>query len=430
MDSDFHYYGTGTAALQAGFTPHDATLIGNVAQYVDWFNNDYWSFWRMVDAQGNPIKNAKDQPYQYEFPQLSVQRIDWKMVHDYEYNIWNAFHFPPGNLPYQTDNGGWQQAFCEQHVIRQTNLGEGEVDKLCRPFSKFALDLINDTITQFKALSAASGDDLAQLAAQLLAPRERCPVNDGKKLALYFLGVRMHVLADTWAHQDFTGEPNERINAAGFLNYVYAKDQAGEYQETTWTGTIWVLGKDTDCAAAPRGIGSKACAGHGQMGHFPDYSWLHFKYPAAWLPEGTTSHHRDNPKEYNEAWSWLSFVMGLCNGQKSDSDLPESVASDIEEVMNTWHHLSNQELVAIEKSEELWRKTALGKSLPDRWDPEERKPLGLYDGLATTRHSYIHVVQDSTLHYMETAAAMHYQFCVNWCANNPEYSWRPAPPKN
>ena len=103
MDSDFHYYGTGMAALAAGYNGTQATLLANVAQYVDWFNSDYWSNWHIVDRRGKRINKSK-----YAYPQLSVQTIDWKMMTDYDKNIWNAFHFPPGNVAYPKAGGrGW-----------------------------------------------------------------------------------------------------------------------------------------------------------------------------------------------------------------------------------------------------------------------------------------------------------------------------------
>ncbi len=429
MDSDFHYYGTGTAALQAGFNNTEATTIANVAQYVDWFDSDYWSYWRMVDHWGIPVKDSNGKQYRYEYPQLSVQKIDWKMAVDYDKNIWNAFHFPPGNLPYAGPSSGWQKNFQLHHVVRNTNLSTADANKLCRPFSQFALDMINDTVSKYRLIRNKSGPELAAIISNWVAPRVRCPVTDGAKLALYLLGVRMHILSDTWAHQDFTGEGNYNINGAGRQNYVFAKDAQGNYQQTTWTGTIWALHDDTDCAAAPNTGTDNTAAGHGQMGHYPDYSWLTFKYPAAWLPKGTEYLERENPGQYNQAWSWINFVMGLCSGQNNDTHIPKETPADIVDVMATWHRLSTTRLEAVPASEALWRSQTAARQMPYRWDPETRKPLGLYDGLATTRYGYINVVQDSTLHCMETAAAIHYQFCVDWLKANPNYSWVPWQPK-
>ncbi len=429
MDSDFHYYGTGSAAIEAGFADADSTLIANVAQYVDWFGSDYWSNWRIVKGDGSPIIGPGRQAFRYKYPQLSVQKIDWKMAVDYDPNIWNTFHFPPGNVTYDVAQNGWQKTFRDRHEVRTTRLGPADVNKLCRPYSKFALDMILDTLHNFEQLSNRGGSDLSSLIEHLVAPRVRCPATDGRTLALYLLGLRIHVLSDTWAHQDFTGEPKYAINGAGQLNDVYAQDANGTYQKSTWTGTVWALRDDTDCAAAPFPGTDRTAAGHGQLGHYPDYSWLKFRYPAPWLPTGSTTHERDNPKEYDEAWSWISFVMGLCNGTKREADKPSEVPGDIRQVMRVWHPLSTGALTAVPASEACWRTTVHGSRIPTRWVPEHREELGLRGGLAATRFGQIDVVQDSPLHYMELAAAIHYQFCVDWLARNREHTWRPWAPR-
>ncbi|MCG8551153.1 MAG: hypothetical protein MI799_12190 [Desulfobacterales bacterium] len=431
MDSDFHYYGTGTAALAAGFSEKDSITIANVAQYHDWFHSDYWSYWYIVDDKGKKVKDSSGNSYHYEYPQLTSQNLDWKMIADYNGNIWTPFHFPPGNVKYTVDGsdagakGSWKSVFNAHHIVQKTRLDSGNTSKLCRPFSRFAMDMIEDTVKQYNELSGADGDELANKISALVAPRRRCPVTDGRKLAIYLLGIRLHVLSDTWAHQDFTGSINKEVNGAGLVNDVYIRDENGEYRLASWTGTIYVFHDDTDSAAAPNVIKNP---GHGQLGHLPDYSWAHFKYPASWLPEEENYHIRDNPGEYKNAWSWLSHTMKLCRGDLTDDQIqnePAQPPQDISKVIETYHPLSTKALTAVPASEELWKKTALGKKLPERWIIEEREKLGLHDGLASTRYGWINVRQNSTLHCMETAAAIHYQFCVDWAAkhNDNGYSW-------
>ncbi|NJL59952.1 MAG: hypothetical protein HC887_10235, partial [Desulfobacteraceae bacterium] len=48
MDNDFHYYGTGTAALAAGFNKQQADKIAKAAIFVDYFDSHYWSNWAIV----------------------------------------------------------------------------------------------------------------------------------------------------------------------------------------------------------------------------------------------------------------------------------------------------------------------------------------------------------------------------------------------
>lgn len=158
------------------------------------------------------------------------------------------------------------------------------------------------------------------------------------------------------------------------------------------------------------------------MGHYPDYSWLMFKYPAAWLPKDQDILERDNPTEYNQAWKWLSYAMSLCLDEQG---MPQDTPEEIIDVMSHWHELNCTKLEAVSKSEDLWRETTLGKKLPTRWNPMDREEFGLYDGLAVTRHGYINVVQDSRLHYMELASAIHYQFCYEHFQYS-HYTWKPA----
>jgi len=437
MDSDFHYYGTGTAALAAGFSEEESTLIANVAQYHDWFHSDYWSNWYLVDKEGAAVKDPGGSQYHYVYPQLTAQKLDWKMVVDYDASVWTPFHFPPGNVASPADSknsqgkDGWKNTFASHHQVRKTGLGPDDSCQLCRPYSQFAMDMLADTIEQFNQLSNATGSDLEQKTATLLGDRKRCPVSDGKQLALYLLGIRLHVLSDTWAHQDFTGADSAAVNGAGIENNVYAKNAQGEYKLTQWVGTLDLLHADTDCSAAPN-KGSNP--GHGQLGHLPDYSWITMKYPASWLPAGQEYHERENPTQYVEAWSWVSQAMKLCRGALSDAQIksePEPTPDELSRTLSTFHVLSTTASTVIPASEKLWQQTALGKKLPERWSPENRKALGLYNGLAVTREGYINVVKDSTLHCMETAAAIHYQFCVEWAKKNQAAypSWKLATPK-
>lgn len=57
MDSECHYFGTGTAATASGCDSNDAQLIAFAAQFVDWFDSDYWSrkLWKPETcARGGP----------------------------------------------------------------------------------------------------------------------------------------------------------------------------------------------------------------------------------------------------------------------------------------------------------------------------------------------------------------------------------------
>jgi hypothetical protein len=245
-------------------------------------------------------------------------------------------------------------------------------------------------------------------------------------------------LADTWAHQDFAGEGNQAINAIGRKDTVTAKGKNGKFQKTVWTGVPWALRNNTDCAAGPDAAlgGDLVSTGHAQIGYYPDYSCLTYKYSPAWLPKGARFLVRNNPKEYIEAWSWLSHVMGVCLRKTTEDDLPAASPREIEAAISKWRKLSTKESRAFKDSEQCWKNASPGKIVHDamytaeQWPKLDGAALGLFDGVALTRYGTSNVKKDSTLHYMETASSVHYQFCVNWLAANPKYSWVPSMPKS
>lgn len=445
MDTDFHFYGTATAAVHAGFSGQEATLIANAAEFVDFFNSDYWSYWSLKNEQQQEVVKIS-------YPHLSCQTIDWKMIGDYDEDLWNAFHFPPGNRAHDESEvlsqywgkeplPVWITDFKQYFKSRETNLTPSKKPLLCRPFSPFALHMMLDTIAKYREITTAKSSEIDPILKRYLGNVPYAPVKDPKKLALVLLGVRMHVLADTWAHQDFSGIASKEINGAGTLNYVYASTGSPDILEnTSWKGTLWVIAEDTDCAAAPNAPGNAACRGHGQMGHFPDYSWLKFIYPAAWLKQGGYL-FRDNPQQYRQAWYWLRTLMASCLGGgyellENKHNQPCALPDDILNCIDTPHALDDTKLFAIAESEQLWRKTELAKQLKEhqRWnrnaghfDELHRKELGVIDGLPTTRYGTVNISQNSTLHLMEMASAIHYQWCVQWAEEHPEFQWIPQP---
>ncbi len=125
-----------------------------------------------------------------------------------------------------------------------------------------------------------------------------------------------------------------------------------------------MLDQDTDCSTPPEmnWAGDRAFPGRGQQGYVPDYSWLKYKYRPAWSASGRFL-KRDNPKEYSEAWSWLSFVMGLCNGNVKANELPSNTPSAIQGVLGKWRSLNTSKNVAIHDSEKHWEKAPSIKKL-------------------------------------------------------------------
>lgn len=374
------------------------------------------------------------------------------MVGDYDQDLWNAFHFPPGNKHHSDDENltkylgnldvpDWVADFKASLQLRETNLAPSTKPLLCRPYSPFALHMALDTIAKYRELSNANATDLPDILRKYLGHTSHVAPKDAKSLALMLLGIRMHVLADTWAHQDFSGVASKEINGAGTLNYVYATKENQQILEgTNWKGTLWVFSEDTDCAAAPNAPGSAACRGHGQMGHFPDYSWQKFVYPAAWLKDGGYL-LRDNPLQYKQAWYWLRCILSSClkdeaTNSEHNRNPVSVIPQGIKTCIDTYHQLDDSKLFAVGESEQLWRKTALAAELNEnrRWNNNsgsfndtQRQLLGVIDGLPTTRYGTVNISQNSILHLMELASAIHFNWCVEWAREHPEFQWSPNP---
>lgn len=215
MNGDFHFYGTGTAAMAAGLNAEEAKIVANAAEFVDYFiGYYYWSNWEIV-------KDDSKKPtvlFKIEFPQLTAQSPGACAIpYNYNPDIWLAFHFPPGNkTPVSKQFSGemavLQKRYLQKFVLRDVNSNVKNKSQLCRPYSQFVIDMISDTIKTYQSIKTAP--NLKETIGKYISPYERY-ISDAiprDKLALIFLGIRLHILADTWAHQDFTGFDDESIN--------------------------------------------------------------------------------------------------------------------------------------------------------------------------------------------------------------------------
>ncbi|NJL60055.1 MAG: hypothetical protein HC887_10865 [Desulfobacteraceae bacterium] len=244
-------------------------------------------------------------------------------------------------------------------------------------------------------------------------------------------------MADTWAHQDFTGGQSPEINGAGYLNWVYADFQRfEEFQEATFKNTVkkwFFMGDDNDCAAAP--LGSPGFKGHGQMGHYPDYGWLRIIYPPAWIKDSGYL-LRNNPQQFTEAWKELAWVMSVCNsGNVLSGNI--TIDPDIRDAIRKKIPLSTTTLQAIKNSQNNWKdNTKKGSQLLPLDETSLRKygTLGVQGDwlgeLANTRLGTVNVREGSYLHMFELAAAIHYQWCVRWSQAHPYYFWKIKPERD
>lgn len=153
MQEDFHYYATYCAAHLAGYEVEECREISYCAQLVDPCSK---TFLKVLDA---PLSAAMTQ-LQLE---LMEARTDLVGLQDIT-RIWSSFHFLPSDL--HADPG--KRGRWYRHKYRL----------ICGPNG----ELLADTV------------ELARVRGTQA------------------VGLAMHVLADTWAHQHFAGTPSLVIN--------------------------------------------------------------------------------------------------------------------------------------------------------------------------------------------------------------------------
>ncbi|NOI58458.1 DUF6765 family protein [Vibrio coralliilyticus] len=256
MDYDFHYYGTKTAALLAGWSAEEAEEIAEAALFIDYC--DWKNFGYDIDGNGKYVV------YTAQFNDLYTN-TDLKA----DPSIWVPFHFLPGNYNYHNADPNFRTRNTKDSLDKVSG-------SLCRPYSYLALKMIDhtrDVINQHKLTGKAK---------------------------TYWIGARMHILADTWAHQDFSGlSDSELNNIAGDIEFF-------DYKEKRFLDlTQWPMFTKEDTKASPNMLSS---VGHGNAGHLPDISWGQYRYRPNWANENVVL-FRDNRVKFREAFMKLTEVL-------------------------------------------------------------------------------------------------------------------------
>ena len=263
MNADFHYYATYCASLIAGYSNEEAEKIAYSANFVDCCTMT------MLKKCGAPTSAATTQS-QLELADFTTDILG---LHEIT-RIWASFHFLPGDL-YAPCKKGWRNYKNKYRLI-------------CKPNG----ELLKDTVMLAKGGS------------------------------LEAIGVAMHILADTWAHQNFAGTPSLVINNTD--SHVYEVLDGKDYQITfshnpgrkddiegrKYTNSLY-SGKET----------SIMNLGHGRMGHLPDLSFIKYKYLPAWGSWNELV--KDNPSDYFKAFAQMVYALKFYRGINSEFKLNE-----------------------------------------------------------------------------------------------------------
>ena len=259
MQIDFHYYATYCAAFIAGYTHEECLAICYSAQFTDCCTRTLLSTIKAPES-------AATTQLQLE---MMDARTDIVGLQDIT-RIWASFHFLPRDLRADVNKG--------------SRLYKAKYRLICGPNG----DLLLKTV------------DLA------------------KDKSLQAVGIAMHVLADTWAHQYFAGTPSQVINNTDYWFYELIPE--GEsFRERTITFRHNPAGKDD----LEKGVftntvyqieeNSVMSLGHGRAGHLPDYSFMRYKYLPAWGDYEAVL--KDNPSDYYNAFCQMVYAMKYLRGE-------------------------------------------------------------------------------------------------------------------
>ena len=258
MNKDFHYYGTYSAAILAGHSHEEALRIARSAFFVDLCTK--------------PILNSVGAPIEAATTMLAMEMADAGsdiLSQQDVTRIWASFHFLPGDLYSKREKCG-KQYMQKYHLI-------------CKPNG----DLLVDTVTQVK----------------------------GKSLEA--TGLAMHVLADTWAHQNFAGTPSRVINDTNYHFFEVLPDGSERpvrFNSNPATPDDLEKGSFTNSMHQSNET-SVMNLGHGRAGHLPDYSFMRYKYLPAWADYEEV--FKDNPSDFMHAYRQMVYAMKFLKGERA-----------------------------------------------------------------------------------------------------------------
>lgn len=254
MNPDFHYYATYCAAFLAGYSHEECIDIAYSDQLVDLCTKTFLS------SLNAPLSAATTQ-FKLE---LMDTRTDIIGLQDIT-RIWSSFHFLPRDLNAEP------KCKCSKGYRNKYRL-------ICGPNGV----LLRDTVR------LAGHKDLQAV------------------------GIAMHILADTWAHQHFAGTPSLVINNTN--SYFYELFPEGDgYREKKMTFRHSVsMPDDITESIYTNSIYSKdensiMNLGHGRAGHLPDYSFIRYKYLPAWGQYEELV--KDNPSDYWHAFCQMVYAL-------------------------------------------------------------------------------------------------------------------------
>lgn len=263
MDINFHYFAVKTLAVAAGFPEEEAQIIAQYSQYVDDFNwIDY------IPCNNIPeyiLDEFKDVVADEEMGIINPVTTGFESMWDYLYIYMergqkftcSAFHFIPNE---KADN----------YV---------------------------DIPTQPASLSPAKSSIITHLLSETKRSLET--TSQRRKLYLLQLGMYLHIFADTYAHQGFSGYESE-IN-----KYRVTSLKNNLTGESFGDSTISKITNTYRCFSP--------AIGHARVGHYPDLTYMSFGMTNK---DGMTTYRNNTDVFLNAAKQIFEFLV-KCKPQES-----------------------------------------------------------------------------------------------------------------
>lgn len=262
MQEDFHYYATYCAAFIAGYSHKESLDICYAAQMVDCLSA---TFLKKIKA---PLAAATTQT-QIELANSEVDLLGLQNIT----RIWSSFHFLPYDLYVK--------------IPKRPKYYMNKYRLICKPNG----DLV------VKTVELAKDKDLTSV------------------------GLAMHVLADTWAHSYFAGTPSRVINNTNYYFYEITEDNGKSVEKKVSFKHNPIVHDDVMAGAYSGSVAQEnehsiMNLGHGRAGHFPDYSFIKYKYLPAWGDYEEII--KDNPSDYYKAFAQMVYALRYLRGAEAE----------------------------------------------------------------------------------------------------------------
>ncbi|MEY8353900.1 DUF6765 family protein [Lachnospiraceae bacterium 54-53] len=342
MNLDFHYYATYLAACYARFSPEQALVIARSAQMVDDLTLDFLDTYHLRDKTQPVDRQAVTCMSMAELGSYFLQSVPWTNRQMQRFvEVWMAFHFPPGNDKGQIRYEGAAEQKNMGWVMQKEELEAFRL--LCLPCS--------GTIKAYI-------DDLRRWKKE--------------PFFLQLLGIRMHILADSWAHSGFLGIPLMSANEIFMEKGVYV-DVKGQWCRAALNDNRKLVIKDNletlEFATTPQAVlpTGKLWTGisylaHARIGSLADYGAVRFKY-SPFYRSGSASPElvRDNTRMFAKAFHQMVYAMN-CVLNETDFEpvnIPENYNDNILPLLETRKLDQSREWDAL-----ICRETGAGTPLP------------------------------------------------------------------